>query len=304
MAVVTGDRGYPVEDFLEAITSQLDRTQDALRLKSINRPLTYAIRDFSMELKVFVQLTPDGTVIFQPAASDDAGASVVHIGFTTVNRTMVDENAVSLSAVNSPTLDELGLDQEEQRKLARLGVRNAEQLDELKRRTSESTVSRYSGLPVSRLRQALAQGQPVVRTVRPLPAEPATTSPAPPMAGPPLPSAPGLRPRLPVLEPAPAAGDGMTQDDTDDGPVQVTVPPRTRRLVVGGRRIDETARGARLGGRSLPLRPVDDGVELDLGPNPSDGPLELDLGRHGTVVMALTFEPGLAPQPTDPWRTP
>jgi hypothetical protein len=301
---VTSDRGYTVEDFLEAITSQLDRTQDALRLKSVTRPLTYAIRDFSMELKVFVRLTPDGTVIFQPAASDDAGASVVHIGFTTVNRTMIEENTVSLSAVKSPTLDELGLDQEEQRKLARLGVRNAEQLDELKRSTSESTVSRYSGLPVSRLRQALAQGQPVVQAVRPLPAEPATPSPVPPMAGPLRPSEPVPRPRLPGLERAPAAGDGVTQHDTDAGAVQVTVPPGTRRLVVGGRRIDETARGARLGGRSLPMRPVDDGVELELGPDPSDGPLEIDLGRHGTVAMALTFEPGLAPQPIDPWRTP
>jgi hypothetical protein len=278
---VTGDRGFPVEEFLEAVTSQLDRTQDALRLKGVTRPLTYAIRDFSMDLKVFVQLTPDGTVVFEPAGSDDAGASVVHIGFTTVNRTMIEENTVSLSAVKSPTLDELGLDQEEQRKLARLGVRNADQLDELRRSTSDNTVSRYSGLPVSRLRQALAQGQPVVQTVRPVAPEPGR-----PVA---LPTAPS---------PAPVDGEAPA-----DYTRQVTVPPRTRRLLVGGRRLDETVRGARLGGRSLPLQPVDDGVELDLGPDAADGPLELDLGRHGTVAMALTFEPGPA-RPADPWRTP
>jgi hypothetical protein len=99
---VTPDSSFPVEDFLEAITSQLDRTQDALRLKSVNRPLTYAIRDFSMELKMFVELAADGRVMFRPSASDDTGASVVHIGFTTVNRTMIEENTVSLSAVRSP----------------------------------------------------------------------------------------------------------------------------------------------------------------------------------------------------------
>jgi hypothetical protein len=52
------------------------------------------------------------------------------------------------------------------------------------------------------------------------------------------------------------------------------------------------------------MRQVEDGVELDLGPDAGDGALELDLGRHGTVSMALTFEPGLAPRSADPWRTP
>ena len=223
--VVTGERGFPVEEFLEAITDQLDRTQDALRLKSVTRPLTYAIRDFSMDLKVFVELGPDGTVIFQPAASDDIGASVVHIGFTTVNRTMIEENTVSLSAVKSPTLDELGLDPAERRGLERLGVRNVEQLDELKRSTSESTVSRYSGLPVSRLRQALAQGEPAVQTVRALPAEPRAALAAP---------SPG-RADLPATVPAPAAPvDPVPADGIGREPMrQVAVPPRTRRLVVG-----------------------------------------------------------------------
>ena len=293
---MSGDRGFPVEEFLEAITNQLDRTQDALRLKSVTRPLTYAIRDFTMDLKVFVELGPDGTVIFRPAASDDVGASVVHIGFTTVNRTMIEENTVSLSAVKSPTLDELGLDPAERRGLERLGVRNVEQLDELKRSTSESTVSRYSGLPVSRLRQALAQGEPAVQTVRALPPEPRPAVAAPsPGRGDSLAPAPA-----PATPPDPVLADGIRQE-----PMQhVAVPPRTRRLVVGGRRIDETTRGARLGGRSLPVRQVEGGVELDLGPDAGDGALELDLGRHGTVSMALTFEPGPAPRPADPWRTP
>ena len=33
----------PNAEFLEAITAQLDQTQDALRLKAVNRPLTFAL---------------------------------------------------------------------------------------------------------------------------------------------------------------------------------------------------------------------------------------------------------------------
>ncbi len=263
--------GFAVEDFLEAITNQLDRTQDALRLKSVNRPLTYAIRDFSMELKVFVELGADGRVLFRPSAPDDAGASVVNIGFTTVNRTMIEENTVSLSSVRSPTLDELGLDEQERRQLERLGVRNAEQLDQLKRTTGENTVSRYSGLPVDRLRRAMAQGRPGITSVKPVAVA--------------APSAP-----LPPQEPPASAL-----------PEVVRVPQRTRRLVLGGPRLDETTQKARLAGRSLEVRPVEGGIEVDLGEGAADGELELDLGDHGTVSMALEFEPDASP--TDPWRS-
>ena len=265
--VAVSASGFPVEDFLEAITNQLDRTQDALRLKSVNRPLTYAIRDFSMELKVFVELGADGRVVFRPSAADDTGASVVNIGFTTVNRTMIEENTVSLSSVRSPTLDELGLDDQERRQLERLGVRNAEQLDHLKRTTGETTVARYSGLPVDRLRQAMAQGRPGVKSVRP-------------------------------VTPAPVSVDPMPSHG--DAPEVVRVPPRTRRLVLGGPRLDETTRHARLEGRPLDVRPVQGGIEVDLGDDASDGNLELDLGEHGVVSMALEFDPA---EPNDPWRS-
>jgi hypothetical protein len=280
---VTPVAAFSVMDFLEAITAQLDQTQDALRLKAVNRPLTYAIRDFSMELRVFVELAPDGRVMFRPSADDSSGASIVHIGFTTVNRTMIDENTVSLTAVRSPTLEELGLDEQERRQLERLGVRNAAQLNQLKRTTGETAVARFSGLPVSRLRQALAQGRPSIHTVQPDPV-PVTTAPAdsaPPHRVPP--------------EPDTAGDDGM--------PSPVRLPTGTRRVVIGGPRLDEAAQRARLGGHPRELQPVDGGVAVDLGDHPADGTLELDLGPDGTVSVGLEFEPDGGPAPTDPWRS-
>ena len=50
-----GEGSFRVEDFIQAITAQLDRVQDALRLKAVNRPLTYALKDLAMDLKVFVR---------------------------------------------------------------------------------------------------------------------------------------------------------------------------------------------------------------------------------------------------------
>lgn len=305
VVIVTGDAGFPVEDFLEAITSQLDRTQDALRLKAVTRPLTYAIRDFSMDLKVFVELAPDGKVMFRPSAADDTGSSVVHIGFTTVNRTMIEENTVSLSAVKSPSLDELGLDEQERRQLEKLGIRNASQLEQLKRTTGENTVARFSGLPVSRLRQALAQGRPSIKTVRPVagPGGQIITTTAPPLLRTePVGSQEPDRSSRPVTEPV---------TPSSAVPDRVRIPPRTRRIVLGGPRIEETTEHARLAGRPLQIRSVDGGIEVDLGDDAANGTLELDLGDDGVVSMSLEFDPDdefvsddRGQAPTDPWRTP
>ena len=60
---MASDGSFLVEEFIDAITSQLDRVQDALRVKAVNRPLTYALKDLSLELKVFVDMDEQGNVL-------------------------------------------------------------------------------------------------------------------------------------------------------------------------------------------------------------------------------------------------
>ncbi len=146
---------YPIEDFLEAITAQLDKTQDALRLKSVNRPLTFALKDFNLDLKVFVEMDEQGQIRIRPSRPNEEGASTVNIGFTTITKPMIEENTVSLELTKSPTLEEVGLKPVEQRKLERLGVRNAAQLKKLESEAGDRNLSRMSGINISKLRQAL-----------------------------------------------------------------------------------------------------------------------------------------------------
>lgn len=152
--------GYPIEDFLEAITAQLDQTQDALRLKAVNRPLTFALKDFNVDLKVFVEMDQQGRVTFRPAAPNEEGASTVSIGFTTITRPMIEENTITMEMAQAPTLGELGLARDEQRQLAKIGVRNAAQLKNLQRSAGEDTLSRHTGVDLGRIRGALNLARP------------------------------------------------------------------------------------------------------------------------------------------------
>jgi len=184
---VSGGSSFLVEDFINSITVQLDKVQDALRLKSVNRPLTYALRDFSLDLQVFVELDPQGNVRFRNSAPNETGASTVKLGFTTITKPMIEENTISLAVTRSPSLDQLGLKPEEQRKLEQLGVHNAAQLQNLSANTGTGTVARLADLRIERLRQALQEGKPRVSQVTP------GTTPEPPSILPgPLPVQPPI----------------------------------------------------------------------------------------------------------------
>lgn len=188
--------GYPIEEFLEAITAQLDQTQDALRLKAVNRPLTFALKDFNADLKVFVEMDAEGRVIFRPAAPNEEGASTVNIGFTTITRPMIEENTISMEMAQAPTLDELGLQADERRQLAKIGVRNAAQLRNLEQNAGTDTLSRHTGVDLGRIRGALNLAQPrlddvVAEAPRGNAPEPTPSPITEPPAAEPGPSSPG-----------------------------------------------------------------------------------------------------------------
>ncbi|GAA1520017.1 hypothetical protein [Kribbella lupini] len=254
---MAGDSTYAVQDFLEALTAQLDRTQDSLALKAVNRPLTYAIRDFSLSLQVFVELSDDGQVRFRSSGPSETGASTVSIGFTTITRPMIEENTVNLSDAKSPSLDELGLAPQEQRQLERLGVRNADQLRKLNSSSGEGALARFADVPVNRLRAALQAGSPSVRQVAP---------------------------ERPPTEPVPP--------NTEQ---EVRVPAGTRRLRLDGRNLGALTDGgsARLDGIGVPIvAATDDHAVIDLGHLEASGRLELELGDG--VALAFQLRPETA----------
>lgn len=161
--------GFPVEDFVQALSTQLDRAQDALALKAqTGRPLTFALKDLSVDLKVFWDTQRDGRLTLRHAQPNEDGASSVRLGFTTITREMVEENTVSLSLDDDPRgLDALGggelLDVDHRRRLELAGVRTVGDFRRVTTATDPRRVEAYLGIPVGRLRAALeASSRPAV----------------------------------------------------------------------------------------------------------------------------------------------
>jgi hypothetical protein len=153
-------RAFLVEDFVQTLTAQLDRAQDALALKArTGRPLTFALKDLAIDLKVFWDTGRDGSLTLRHAGPNEEGASTVHLSFTTITRSMVEENTYSITQEEDPRmLDDLGgdsFDDEERRRLEMVGVRTVGQFKRMTHGTDPRQMEAFLGIPVNKLQAAL-----------------------------------------------------------------------------------------------------------------------------------------------------
>jgi hypothetical protein len=165
------ERGVPIEVFIQALQSQLDRAQAAMALKAKNMhlPLTFAVKDISLDLRAHVEVVKN-EIIIRPAGPGDAEASTLRISLTTITAPMIEENtAKTMVAADEPSLkDALGdsLSEEEQRQLEWAGVQTVSQLRDLE--NQQHVIERVARLPVDRLRAALDRAaRPLVSRVTP-----------------------------------------------------------------------------------------------------------------------------------------
>lgn len=323
--------GFLVEEFITSITTQLDRVQDALRIKAVNRPLTYALKELHLELKVFVDMDPQGQVLLRAAGPNEAGASTLAMDFTTITKPMIEENTISLAASRSAPLDSLGLKPEEQMKLERLGVTNLAQLERLKGSTGVNTVARMADVPIDRLRRALQAGQPrlggvvpqrppVRPTVQPPPPPvrpaPPPMRPTPPVMAP-LPRQPSQRP-APVFMPGPQRRPGSLRPFAlqDEDPIAqaqaapepaavLELHPATRSLALAGSHLlhEDYPPEVRLNGEALEIEELDDDrLVVRLPEHFEPGALEVRLGDLDPQCYAVVHPFGSESEAeADPW---
>jgi hypothetical protein len=154
------DSGLPFDVLLQALTEQLDKAQAAMTIKARvgKLPLTFAIKEISLDLRAFISVVDDDIYV-RPAAPGDSDASTLKLGFTTITKPMIEENATDFIARdNGPSLkDALGdsISEVEQRQLERIGVRTVNQLQDLRKNAGADVIARLSRMPVNRLQQAL-----------------------------------------------------------------------------------------------------------------------------------------------------
>ena len=117
-----GGTSWKLNSFLDSLILELDRAQDTLALKGINRRLTYTVRDLNLELQLFPDF--DGRDLkFTTAAPGESGAAKIAFQLGSITDRQIRETTKEPPTTDDIAIDVVDdLDEQTKQDLHRIGV--------------------------------------------------------------------------------------------------------------------------------------------------------------------------------------
>jgi len=124
---------WNLEDFVDSLVVELDKTRETLAIKAINKPLTYTVKDLAIDLNIFP--TFDGDQIrFMTAQPGQEGASKVNIQLGSITDQQVRATTKMTGLKNDTKIEEIGVDQKTKNKLRKMGVNSVDDLQQIEKK--------------------------------------------------------------------------------------------------------------------------------------------------------------------------
>jgi hypothetical protein len=124
---------WQLEDFVDSLVIELDKTRDTLAIKAINKPLSYTVKDLSLDLNIFPSYDGD-QVRFVTAQPGQQGASKVTIQLGSITDQQVRATTKPPPAKNDIKIDEIDVDKATKKQLRKLGVNSVDDLEHIDRK--------------------------------------------------------------------------------------------------------------------------------------------------------------------------
>jgi hypothetical protein len=124
---------WNLEDFVDSLVVELDKTRETLAIKAINKPLTYTVKDLAIDLNIFP--TFDGDQIrFTTAQPGQEGASKVNIQLGSITDQQVRATTKMSGLKNDTKIEEIGIDPKTKSKLRKMGVNSVDDLQQIEKK--------------------------------------------------------------------------------------------------------------------------------------------------------------------------
>ncbi|NEP86281.1 MAG: hypothetical protein F6K18_05285 [Okeania sp. SIO2C2] len=130
--VTKSNRPWNLESFLNSLIFELDKAQDTLSVKRLNRKLTYTVKDVALDLQIFPEYDGD-KVRFTTAKPGETGASKVSLQLGSIRDHQIREVTKEPLTHDDISIEETNLPEPAWKELKKLGITSAEDL----RRTVE-----------------------------------------------------------------------------------------------------------------------------------------------------------------------
>ena len=136
---------WKLNTFLDSLILELDRAQDTLAVKGLNRPLTYTVKDVSLELQLFPDY--DGRDLrFTTAGPGETGAARLAFQLGSITDRQIRETTKAVTKDTIAIEQVEGIDEETRTTLERIGVRSVEDIARMERNNID--IERASGRAV------------------------------------------------------------------------------------------------------------------------------------------------------------
>jgi hypothetical protein len=130
---MAGDNtAWQLEDFVDSLVVDLDKTRETLAVKAINKPLTYTVKELSLDLNIFPTYDGD-TVRFTTAQPGQQGASKVSIQLGSITDQQV-RATTTVPQASGVSIDDINIDKGTKKQLRKLGVQSVDDLQRVEKK--------------------------------------------------------------------------------------------------------------------------------------------------------------------------
>jgi len=166
--MANGNRAWNLESFLDSLIVELDKARETLAVKAINKPLTYTVKDLSLEMQLFPSF--DGKKVkFVTAQPGETGASKIAIQLGSITDQQIRKTTkgpVTKDDISFEAMDDI--DDDTKDSLRKIGVNSATDLEEIERKNvdiEKISNKKFSYKKLSNLLQKAKRGNlpPVIR---------------------------------------------------------------------------------------------------------------------------------------------
>lgn len=167
--MATENTAWALEDFVDSLVVELDKTRETLAVKAINKPLSYTVKEVALDLNIFP--TYDGDqVTFVTAQPGQEGASKVSIQLGSITDQQVRATTKVPGAKGDINLDEIDLDKTTKKKLRKLGVNSVDDLKQIEQKNIDIKKVSDTGIDYTQLANQIRKSKrdqtpPTVRAV-------------------------------------------------------------------------------------------------------------------------------------------
>jgi hypothetical protein len=167
--MATENTAWALEDFVDSIVVELDKTRETLAVKAINKPLSYTVKEVALDLNIFPSYDGDA-VKFITAQPGQQGASKVTIQLGSITDQQVRATSKTPTGKGDIRIDEVPVDKTTKKKLRNLGITSVDDLKQVQRKNvdlrkvADAEID-YTALNNQIQQSRRAQFPPVVRGV-------------------------------------------------------------------------------------------------------------------------------------------